>query len=100
MRSSEQMSRCSRVCGMTDSSAHSGQHVLHEPFVTRHVDEADGGTVVEAEVGEPDVDGDAAFLLLLQPVCVDSRQRLDERGLAVIDVAGGSDDDVGHRPLF
>ena len=42
-------------------AAHPCQHVLHEPLVTRHVDEADGRPVVEAQVGEPDVDGDAAL---------------------------------------
>ena len=51
-----------------------------------------------AQVGEADVDGDAAFLLLFEAVRIDPGQRLDERGLAVIDVPGGSDDDVGHRP--
>ena len=46
------MAKCSRVCGITDSSAattsstsvdaaDAGQHVLHEPLVARHVDERD-----------------------------------------------------------
>jgi hypothetical protein len=47
-------------------------------------------------MGETDVDGDAALLLLLEPVGVDAGQRLDEARLAVVDVAGGTDDDVAH----
>jgi hypothetical protein len=68
--------------------------------VARHVDEADGRVVVQAQIGKADVDGDAAFLFLLQPVGVDAGQGLDQRRLAVIDVPGGPDDDVRHRPLF
>src|SRR5207244_3449626 len=46
------------------------------------------------EEREAQVDGDAARLLLGQAVGVGPRQRLDQRGLAVVDVAGGADHDV------
>ena len=52
---------------------------------------------------EAQLDADAALLLLLEPVGVGAGQRRDQRGLAVIDVAGGAEDvvadiglDVGH----
>ena len=45
---------------------------------------------------EAQVDGDAAPLLFLQAVRVDARERLHQRGLAVIDMAGRADDDMLH----
>ena len=70
-----------------------GEHVLDEALVSGHVDDAEavGGQV---EAGEADVDGDAARLLLGQAVAIDAGERLDERGLAVVDVAGGAEDEV------
>ena len=47
-------------------------------------------------VREAELDGDAAFLLFLQAIGIDAGERVHERALAVIDVAGGADDDVGH----
>ena len=102
--SRSRIARCSRVCGMTPSSAATtserevdaagaGEHVVHEPLVAGHVDEADHA-VAGRHVGEAEVDGDAAGLLLLQPVGVDAGQRPHQAGLAVVDVAGGADD---HR---
>ena len=44
--------------------------------------------------GEADVDGDAAGLFFGQAVAVDAGEGLDERGLAVVDVAGGAEDQV------
>src|SRR5439155_9634333 len=39
-------------------------------------------------------------LLLFQPVGVDTGERLDQSGLAVVDVAGGTDDHVFHGVRF
>ncbi len=50
------------------------------------------------QMREAQIDGDAAALLFLQAVGVDAGERFDQRGLAVIDVAGGADNDVLHRP--
>src|SRR5262249_2166160 len=66
-----------------------------EPLMARHVNEAEMN-VADGQVGEADVDRDAPLLLFLQTVGVNSRQRLDERSLAVIDVAGRADDNSFH----
>ncbi len=78
--------------GQVDAGG-AGEHVLDEALVAGHVHDAQavGGQV---EDGEADVDGDAASFLLRQAVAVDARQRLDQRGLAVVDVAGRAEDQV------
>ena len=48
----------------------------------------------DRQIGEAEIDGDAARFFLLQPVAIDAGQGFDQRGLAVIDMAGGADD---HR---
>ena len=77
-------------------AAHSGQHVLDEALVAGHVHDLDGGTTRLLEEGEAEVDGDPARFLLGQAVGVGAGQRLDERGLAVVDVPGRSHDHVLH----
>ena len=47
-------------------------------------------------MGKADVDGDAAALLFFQAVGVNAGQRLYQRGLAMVDVSGGADDDGLH----
>src|SRR5690606_27370923 len=64
----------------------------------------------EVEPSEAELDRDAAGLLLCEAIGVDAGQVPDERGLTVVDVAGGADDgqdvaviadgcprDAGHR---
>jgi hypothetical protein len=70
-----------------------GDHVLDEALVPGDVDDADLAAVGQREAREAQVDRHAALLLLLQPVGVDAGQGLDQRRLAVVDVAGGTDDD-------
>ena len=70
-----------------------GQHVAHEPLVAGHVDEGRDHARAEVGVREPEIDGDPALLLLLQAVGIGAGQRAHERALAVIDVAGGADDE-------
>ncbi len=70
-----------------------GQHVAHEPLVAGHVDERGDDAVPELGVGEAEVDRDAALLLLLQAVGVGAGERAHEGALAVVDVAGGPDDE-------
>ena len=48
------------------------------------------------EVGKADVDGDAAPLLFFEAIGIDAGERFDQRGLAVVDVPGGADDDGLH----
>ena len=69
-----------------------GQHVVDEFLVTRHVDEAEHGAVRRRQIGEAEIDGNAARLFFLEPVGVDAGERPHQRGLAVIDMARGSDD--------
>ena len=62
-----------------------------------HVDDLDREPVGLLQEREAEVDRDAARLLLRQPVGVGAGERLDQRGLAVVDVPGGADDDVRRR---
>ena len=70
-------------------------HGLDEALVAGHVD--DGGLV--AEKGETQLDGYTAGLLLGSPVRIDPGERLDQQGLAVVDVSRGTDNGVGHNCL-
>ena len=72
------------------------QHVLHEPLVPGDVDDAERQAIPEIEVGEADVDGDAALFLLLEAIGIDPGQRQDQARLAVVDVPCGAGDDVAH----
>ncbi len=72
-----------------------GEHVADEALVAGDVDDAGAGVVGQGEVGEAEIDRDAALFFFLEAVGVLAGERLDERGLAVIDVAGGADDGVG-----
>ena len=73
-------------------AADAGEHVADEALVPRHVDEADQPAAFERQVGETEVDGDAARLFLRQAVGVHARERLHEERLAVVDVSCGGDD--------
>ncbi len=81
-------------------AAHAGQHVLDEALVAGDVHEAkaDGGR--QLQVGKAQVDGDAAALLFLQAVGVDSGERLHQRRLAMIDMTGRAYDDVFHAACY
>jgi hypothetical protein len=48
-------------------------------------------------VRDTEVDRDAAGLLFRQAVGVRARERAHERALAVVDVAGGADENAAHR---
>ena len=73
------------------------QHVVHQLLVARHVDEADDLPIRARPVGEAEIEGDAARLLFRQAIGIDAGQRAHQRGLAVIDVAGGPDDHATPR---
>ena len=90
--------RHDRIIGRDDKKSEvdpgcASQHVLDEPFVARDVHDAQS-VVAEIEMGKTDVDGNAAFFLFGQAVAVDAGQRLHERSLAVINVAGRSENQV------
>jgi len=50
----------------------------------------------QAQRREADLDGQPTLLLFLEAIGVDSRQRADQRGLAVVDMACCPDDGVAH----
>src|ERR1017187_3060843 len=77
-----------------------GQHVLDEALMAGDVHEAEAEGRGDLEMGETEVDGDAAALLFLEAVGVDTGEGLDQGGLAVVDVAGGSDDDELHVACY
>ena len=70
----------------------SGEHVLHEPFVTGHVDEPDLDARRQGREREAEIDREPAHLLFGEAVGVGAREREHERRLAVVDVTGSSDD--------
>ena len=77
-------------------AARARRHRADEPLVAGDVHDARHGAVGQRQVREAELDRDPAPLLLAEPVGVDPGERADERGLAVIDVPGGADDDALH----
>jgi len=73
-----------------------GKHVADEPLMARDIDHARARPVPEGEIREPEVDRDAALLLLLEAVGVLPGERLDQRGLAMVDMTGGADNRMGN----
>ena len=101
--SRSRMARCSRVCGIGPSSAATTSITWSMPVAPASMLRTSfswPGTSTKPStspsgsglVGEAEVDGDAAFLLFLQAIGVDAGQRLDQRGLAMVDMTCGSDD--------
>ena len=68
------------------------QHVLDESLVSGHINKA-GADVAKIQIGKANIYSDAAPLLFRQTIRVDARQRAHQRRLAMIDMAGGADDD-------
>src|SRR5262249_1876314 len=66
--------------------------VVHQVFMPRHIDEADNLAARPRPIRKAKVDGDAARLLLLQPVGVDAGQSAHQRGLAMVDMSCGAND--------
>ena len=72
------------------------EHVADEALVARNVDDARARAVGQIEMGKAEIDRDAALLFFLEAVGVLAGQRLDQAGLAVVDMAGGADDRAWH----
>ena len=97
------MSKCSRVCGITDSSAATTSITRSMPpapasmFLTKRswpgTSTNARSTPPDLDMGEPEIDRDAARLLFLQPIGIDPGQRAHQRALAVVDVPRRADDD-------
>ncbi len=74
-----------------------GQHVLDEVLVAGDIDHRYLQLrIVGGKASEAEVDRDPPLAFLLPPVGVDTGESFDKRRLAVIDVAGGSEDDRSH----
>ena len=73
-------------------AANAGEHVLDETLVAWNIHNADLLTGGQAQPRKTEIDGHAALLFLTEAVRIDAGQCVDECGLAVIDVAGGTDD--------
>ena len=73
-------------------SADAGQHVLDKPLMARNVDDADVLAVWQGEPGKAEIDSHAALFFFAEAIRIYAGESLDERALAVIYVAGGTDD--------
>src|SRR6185295_7281571 len=69
-----------------------GDHRLDEPLVAGDIYDGDPA-LAEVEAGEAELGRDPARLLDREAIRVDAGQRQHQRGLAVIDVPGGTKDD-------
>ena len=76
-----------------------GEHVLDKALVAGHVDDARRSAVGQIEMGETEIDGDAALFFFFEPVGVVAGERFDQAGFAVVDMAGGADD-VRHDSIL
>jgi hypothetical protein len=47
----------------------------------------------QLKMGKAEINGDAAALFFFQAIGVNARERFDQRGLAMVDVSGGAEDD-------
>jgi len=72
-----------------------GYHRMHQPLMAWDVNDSQGLAADHGRIGIAELDGDSAFLLLLEPVRIDAGQGAHQAGLAVVDVTGCADD---HRP--
>ena len=79
-----------------------GEHVLHEFLVTGDVHERERYivAVVGGQEREAEVDGDTALFFFFETVRIGSGQSTHERTLAVVDMPGGTDDDVASLLHF
>src|ERR1043166_5752142 len=79
-----------------------GDHVAHEIFVARNIDNRGvhffAARSVQIQFGKAEVDRDLARFFLGQTVGICSSERFYQRTLAVIDMAGGGDDEMFHDP--
>ncbi len=100
------MARCSRVWGMTPSSAamtskrgvqpaDTCQHVLDEVAVTGYIYDADLLAAGQGQPGKAEVNGHKAFLFFFETVGIDAGEGSDEGGFAVVNVAGSADNAHG-----
>jgi hypothetical protein len=80
-------------------SANSSQHILDESLMTGYINEAQSVTP-DLHVSKAEVDGDPTTFLFLETIRVNPCQGSDQGGLAVVYMAGCTDDQVSHAALF
>ena len=73
------------------NAADAGQEVFQEAFMPRNVNEPQLN-VGRPEMGEAQINGDFARLLLGEAIAVNPRERLQQSGFAVVHVSGRADD--------
>ena len=64
-----------------------------------YVDNAQTVSAGQIQVSEPQFNGNAPFLFLLQSIRLDTGQGPDETGLAVIHMTGGAEDNFTHAGM-
>jgi hypothetical protein len=69
-------------------------HAPHEALVPRHIDNTDENIVGERKRCKAELNGDAAFFFFFETVGVVAGERFDELRLAMVDVAGGAENEV------
>ena len=74
-----------------------GRHGAHQVLVPRHVHHAGAQAGPEIDGREVELDGDAAATFLGEPIHPPAGERLDQRGLPVVDVPRGSDDHAARH---
>ena len=78
-------------------TAGAGQHVANETLMSGDIHKSQAqqatGRRGQLHVGETEINGDAAALLLGQAVSVNAGERLHQLSFAVVNVAGGAHDD-------
>ena len=77
--------------GRVDTSD-TGEHVANKILMARDIDNAERFPIWQLQPREAQVDRHAAPLLLGQAVGVRPGQRLDQRGLSMVDVPCGPED--------
>ena len=79
-------------------SACSGEHCANEGFVSRNVHDPYRSDSFDDERRKAKVDRYASTLLFGQAISVHTGERLYQRGLAVVDVPGGSENHAALQP--
>src|SRR6185312_1702840 len=81
-------------------AADAGQHVAHKALVARNVNESEPDFFTagrsQLKMRETEIDSNAAALLFFQTIGINAGEGFDQRGLAVVNMAGSAEDDGLH----
>src|SRR6266568_2139687 len=80
------------------NSARASEHRANERFVPRDVDYAHGADSLENQRSKSEIDSNPAAFLFPEAICIDAGESFYERGLAMIDVTGRSQDHAALPP--